>query len=80
METIHLPGVENTICDGLSRGTSPSVYGFTQDQLTIREKQEEMFEEVLNLCCPSTLIPDFDFNTFWISVNNFVVFWGLRSC
>ena len=79
-ETIHLPGVENTICDGLSRGIPPSVYGFTPDQLTISDNQEVMFEEVLILCCPSALIPDFDFNTFWMNVNNLVVSWGFGCC
>ena len=79
-ETIHLPGVENITCDGLSRGIAPSGFGFTHDQLTICENQEELFEGVLNLCRPSALIPGFDFNTFWISVNSLVMTWGFRSC
>ena len=72
-ETVHLPGLQNIVCDGLSRGKLPSTYGFRTDQLFVCDGQEEMFVEVLNLCCPSTLLPDFNFKTFWISVNNLVV-------
>ena len=79
-ETVHLPGLQNIVCDRLSRGTPPSVFGFRADQLVICERQEEMFLEVLSLCCPSTLLQDFDFKTFWISVNNLVVSRGWSSC
>ena len=76
-ETVHLPGQMNFVCDGLSRGVHPRAFGFQLDQLTICDGQEEMFVDVLNLCCPSILIPDFNFNTFWISVNKLVDSWGL---
>jgi len=80
VETVHLPEVENTVFGSLSRGAPPNVFGFTLDQIFNCDNQEEMFEKVLNLCCPATLIPGFDFNTFWINVNNLVVSWGLRCC
>lgn len=79
-ETVHLPGLNNVVCDGLSRGRLPSYYGFSVDQSFVCDRQDKLFEEVLLLCCPSTLSSGFDFNSFWLSVSSLVVSWGWSQC
>jgi len=76
VDTIHLPGKNNVICDMLSRGASPCMLGFCEEQQFICEDQECMFNDVLSICDPSTPWQLRDQSSFWSSVDNLITKWG----
>ena len=63
-------GVDNTVCDRLSRGTHPRVLGFREDQYS--DEDDPYITNLLTLCKP--LFADtqsYDLVTQWVDASAF---------
>jgi hypothetical protein len=72
----HIPGIENLICDALSRGTTtPLELGYSLSE-TLSSLSDSPEMELLRLCdptLPSPFTSETLFNTFWFQVQDFVM-------
>lgn len=49
---VHVPGVDNTVCDGLSRGVDPQDLPLPAGTPVLCLDGDELFEDLLSLCSP----------------------------
>ena len=69
-DTIFIKGVDNKVCDALSRGTHPRDLGF--DDSLYSDKEDEVILRLLLLCAPSDRRPhSHDFVSKWVEAEAF---------
>ena len=69
-DTMFVPGVDNVLCDKLSRDDHPSELGF--DKSLYSDDEDEDMTRLLALCTPSDdIIPEHDFVTKWVEAASF---------
>jgi len=69
-DTMFVPGVDNVVCDKLSRDDHPSALGF--DTSLYSDDEDEDMTRLLTLCTPSDdIIPAHDFVTKWVEAASF---------
>jgi len=59
----------------LSRGASPCMLGFCEEQQHICKDRECMFNDVLSICNPSKTRQLCDQSSFWSNVDNVITKW-----
>ena len=69
-DTVFKKGVDNKVCDALSRGTHPSALGFNASQYS--DEEDSAVSHLLSLCTPSNqLTQSHDFVTKWVEAEAF---------
>ena len=69
-DTMFIKGVDNKVCDALSRGTHPRDLGF--DDSLYSDKEDDVIQRLLLLCAPSDLRPQsHDFVSKWVEAEAF---------